>query len=84
MPQSSNSSSANDLDFFFGRWRVAHRRRKVRLDGCDEWIEFGGATVVHRVLTGMSNVDDNVFAAPRYTYNAVTLRTFNDKTRMPS
>jgi hypothetical protein len=26
-----------DFDFFFGAWRVAHRRLRERLTGCTDW-----------------------------------------------
>jgi hypothetical protein len=76
----SHHSGAADFDFFIGSWRVAHRRLKERLTGCDDWVEFGGTTVTGKVLGGLGNMDDNTLDLPGDPYCAVTLRTFNPGT----
>ena len=76
----THGSSANDFDFFIGSWRVAHRRLKQRLAGCSQWTEFAGTTVVHKVLGGLGNIDDNTLDLPGDAYRAVTLRSFNSAT----
>ena len=64
-----------DFDFFFGRWRVAHRRLVDRLQGCDRWESFDGACVVQPLLGGRANIDDNLINLPAGFYRAATLRT---------
>jgi hypothetical protein len=73
-------SSANDFDFFHGRWTVHHRRLKDRLAGCTEWDIFGGSTAVQPLLGGAGNVDDNVIELPGGTYRAATFRAFDPAT----
>jgi hypothetical protein len=82
MTTSAKQSSACDFDFFIGSWRVAHRRLKDRLVGCNEWVEFGGTTVVQKVLGGMGNLDDNILELPGNAYRAVTLRAYDFQTRL--
>ena len=74
-------STANDFDFFHGRWAVHHRRLKERLASCTEWQVFGGTTRVQALLGGAGNVDDNVIELPGGTYRAATLRAFDPATR---
>jgi hypothetical protein len=74
-------SSANDFDFFHGRWAVRHRRLKDRLAGCTEWEVFGGSSSVQPLLGGAGNVDDNVIELPGGTYRAATLRAFDPATK---
>jgi len=74
-------SSANDFDFFHGRWSVAHRRLKDRLAGCTEWEHFGGSSSAQPLLGGAGNIDDNVLDLPGGTYRAATLRAFDPATK---
>ena len=57
-------SRAEDFDFFIGAWRVAHRRLKERLVGCDDWVEFTGTALFQKVLGGQGNIDDNTLDLP--------------------
>jgi hypothetical protein len=74
MATSNTESTANDFDFFVGRWTVHHRRLKERLVGSEQWEEFGGTSVVHKLMDGQGNVDDNVIDLPAGRYRAVSLR----------
>jgi hypothetical protein len=81
IPQEMCMSSANDFDFFHGRWAVHHRRLKDRLAGCTEWEIFGGTTAVQPLLGGAGNVDDNVIELPAGAYRAATFRAFDPATK---
>lgn len=72
---------ASDFDFFLGDWRVSHRRLKARLAACQEWEEFGGSCSVRSILGGLGNIDDNVVELPTGAYRAITLRSFDTRTR---
>jgi hypothetical protein len=80
MTDSGTHVGAADFDFFIGQWRVAHRRLKDRLAGCNEWVEFAGTCVARKVLGGFGNMDDNFLDLPDDAYRAVTLRSFNTAT----
>jgi len=82
MNQPANSATGtHDFDFFVGRWRVHHRRLKERLADSHEWIDFEGITITQTLLGGYGNIDDNVLELPGDAYRAVTLRTFDAKSR---
>ena len=50
--------TAQDFDFFMGRWNVHNRRLTERLAGSDEWEEFESTSVAHPILGGLGNEDE--------------------------
>jgi hypothetical protein len=70
-------SAPTDFDFLIGRWRVAHRRLRLRLAGCTEWEQFAGTSHASALLGGFGNVDDNWLDLPGGPYRAVSLRAFD-------
>jgi hypothetical protein len=81
MTSHDTKSAAHDFDFFFGSWRVRHRRLKDRLAQCDQWEEFEGTATTQPLLGGLGNIDDNILDMPGGSYRAVTLRAFDPKTQ---
>jgi hypothetical protein len=81
MQVAETTSGLDDFDFLIGSWMVHHRRLKERLAGSDEWLEFGGTSEARKILGGAGNIDDNVLEVPGTEYRAVSLRTFDPKTR---
>ena len=73
-------SAVHDFDFYFGKWRIHHRRLKDRLAGSTEWQEFEGTSTAWPILGGAGNMDDNVLELPAGTYRAVTVRSFDPET----
>jgi hypothetical protein len=80
LPQ-HDTDGANAFDFFHGAWRVAHRRLRARLCGDTNWENFPGSCVVHAILGGHGNIDDNVIELPAGAYRAATMRAFDPETR---
>ena len=74
-------NGVHDFDFLVGRWRVAHRRLKVRLAGNNDWETFGGTCAMRQILSGQGNIDDNVLDLPSGRYEGVGLRLFDPKAR---
>jgi hypothetical protein len=74
-------SSENDFDFLVGDWRVAHRRLKERLANCTEWVAFDGTCHLEKTLGGFGNVDQNSLDLPGGAYHAMTVRTFDPKSK---
>jgi hypothetical protein len=72
--------AVHDFDFYFGTWRVHHRRLVSRLAGGDTWEEFDGTSTAWPLLGGAGNVDDNVLELPAGTYRAISLRSFDPAT----
>jgi hypothetical protein len=81
MPTANSESTVRDFDFFVGRWTVRHRRLKERLAGSTQWEEFGGTSVMQKLMDGQGNVDDNLIELPAGPYRAVSLRSFDPKTK---
>jgi len=66
-----------DFDFQIGRWRVAHRRLKARLAGCQDWEAFEGTSEMRPVLGGNGNVEDNLLHISTGSYRAIAIRSFD-------
>jgi hypothetical protein len=76
----ANAASADgrhDFDFLIGRWTVAHRRLRRRLEGDTQWDQFGGQCEMRPILGGAGNVDDNIIELPGGTYRGSALRLFD-------
>lgn len=69
--------ACEDFDFEFGDWSVQHRRLKERLNGCDEWEEFGGSCSARPILGGNGNFEENEIDLPGGAYRAIALRSFD-------
>ena len=82
MSTGAGRTGAGDFDFLVGRWRVRHRRLNERLAACTEWSEFDGTCEMRKVLGGLGNVDENYLDLPGDPYHAVTLRSFDPKSRL--
>lgn len=76
-----HTGSPEDFDFLVGDWRVAHERLNGRLVGSTEWQRFSGTCSMRKLMGGLANVDDNVLEIPSGTYQAVSLRAFDARTR---
>jgi hypothetical protein len=74
MATATADSTINDFDFFVGRWTVHHRRLKERLAGSTQSEEFGGTSLMQKLMDGQGNLDDNVIEVPSGPYRAVSLR----------
>ncbi len=81
-PIENAASGVHDFDFFIGRWNVHHRRLKERLADSHDWVDFKGTTVMQTIMGGNGNIDDNVLELPGDTYRAVSLRSFDSKSRL--
>src|SRR5262249_8628939 len=68
MPGELLPDRPHDFDFLVGKWRVQHRRLKMRLDNSHEWEEFDGTSQLWLTMGGFGTVDDNVLQLPRGTY----------------
>lgn len=60
--------------FQTGAWRVHHRKRKQRLAGSTDWVEFDGTCTAWELLGGHGNVDDHFLDDPAGAYRAATFR----------
>jgi len=67
----------NDFAFQTGTWRVAHRKLRARLAGCQDWFEFGGTCKAWEILGGIGNIEDNWLDDPSGPYAAAAVRKFD-------
>lgn len=74
------SGSAKDFDFFMGKWKVRHRRLKLRLAGSTEWEEYDGTTHWQPILGGIANFNDSIVNRSTGTYRGMGLRAFDART----
>jgi hypothetical protein len=80
-PQPSAAAGiSHDFDFFFGEWRVHHRRLKRRLVQADDWEEFEGVTKCQPLLGGLANLNDSLVHRPSGPTRGMGLRAFNAAT----
>jgi hypothetical protein len=70
-------AGARDFDFLIGRWTVAHRRLRRRLENDTTWDRFGGQCEMRPLLGGLGNVDDNIIELPDSSYRGAALRLFD-------
>lgn len=78
----SNTSSANDFDFFVGSWIIKNKKLKTRLNGCDEWIEFEAKQDMRKILRGTGNMDSFYTLINNEPFEGMSLRLFNPITRL--
>jgi hypothetical protein len=51
-------ATANDFEFFMGRWKVRNRRLRERLAGAEDWEEFEATSVARPLFDGCGNEDE--------------------------
>ena len=71
----------HDFHFLLGDWKVANRRLRKRLQGCDDWETFDAWQTNSSLPGGIGNIDDFVAARWRPDYVGMSLRLFNPQTR---
>jgi hypothetical protein len=78
----SATSSAQDYDFFFGKWKIRNRKLKSRLNNCDEWFEFDAEQECRPLLLGSANIDNFLAEVDGKPFEGMTLRLFDPVTRL--
>ncbi len=78
MTATACSNGRGDFDFLHGAWNVSHRKLRSRLTGDDQWQEFDGTMQARAILAGAGNIDENVLHDPGGTYEACTLRMYDE------
>jgi hypothetical protein len=74
----SSTSSQNDFDFLEGKWKVHNRM----LNAKNEWIEFEAELHMHKVLTGLGNVENYYSTFNAKPFEGMAVRLFNPQTRL--
>ena len=74
--------SADDFDFFIGRWNVVNEQLRQRFVGSDEWDVFPATSDCRKVLGGAAHIDeirdylekDTASSSPRAINRILTIR----------
>lgn len=72
---SAAPAGAGDFDFLHGKWKVAHRRLKVRGVGSTEWNEFAGTADTRPLLGGLCNIEEHRIDGQ--DFSGVAIRCFD-------
>jgi hypothetical protein len=78
----SLTSSANDFDFYTGKWNIRNKKLKERLKGCNEWISFEATGEMRTILNGIGNIDTFCTSFDGKPFEGLTLRLFNLASRL--
>ncbi len=78
----SATSSAQDFDFYEGKWKLQNRKLKSRLSNCTEWTAFESTQEMYRVLNGIGNIDNFLATFDGKPFEGMSVRLFNPKTRL--
>lgn len=76
------TSSARDFDFLIGRWNLAHRKLKTRLNNCQEWETFTSIVEDYKGLEGLGNFDIGWATFDGKPWEGRTIRIFNPSTKL--
>lgn len=80
-PAEALADGERDFDFELGDWRMHLKRRLQPLTGSNEWVEYEGRSVVHKVWGGAANFGEIDLRGPAGRIQGLTLRLYNPKTR---
>ena len=69
----------HDFDFLFGRWKVHCRRLLHPLAQSNDWVDFDGTNVVHKIWDGRANMDEFEADIPSGHIEGMTIRTYSTK-----
>lgn len=78
----SSNSSPDDFDFLTGKWKIHNRKLKTRLNNCTDWFEFEALCECRKILKGFGNSDSFKTEFDGTSFEAITLRLFNPKTKL--
>lgn len=75
----SGNSSADDFDFFIGRWSVVNEQLRKRFAGSDDWDTFPATSSCRKLLGGAAHMDE--IDIPAKSLSGINLAVFNDADR---
>jgi hypothetical protein len=70
-----------DFDFFIGSWKLRNRCLQECLKGSTSWEEFGGASVVRKVLGGLGHIEEVTMERASGAAEELVVRLFNPQTQ---
>jgi len=70
-----------DFDFEIGTWKTDLTRRLRPLTGSNDWVKYGGTSVVRKVWNGSANLVELDVAGPSGRIVGLSLRLYNPESR---
>jgi hypothetical protein len=80
--KASQTSSQHDFDFLEGKWKVANRKLKTRLNNCNEWTEFESELHMRKTLAGLGNVENFYATFDGKPFEGMAIRLFHPQTKL--
>jgi hypothetical protein len=71
-----------NFDFLIGKWNVLNKKRKERLVGCNEWIEFPAKMETKPFLNGLGLMDEMKSSHFGDDFIGFSIRMVNPKTNI--
>ncbi len=78
----SKTSTPEDFNFCYGKWRIANRKLARRLDDCDDWFEFEATSECRPILRGKGNAESYFTEALGGPFEGYALRLFDPATKL--
>ena len=78
-PPAPGRDAQHDFDWEFGKWHTHLWRLKQPLCGSNEWVEYYGTTVVHKIWDGRANLVELEVDGSAHI-EALNLRLYNPET----
>lgn len=71
----------HDFDYLVGSWKIHLKKRLHPLSGSNEWVEFDGTTVCHKVWDGRAELEQFDVDNPgkHIQIHGIALRIYNPK-----
>jgi hypothetical protein len=69
------------FDFFIGSWACRHQVLRQWLKGSTSWEEFGGASVVRKVLGGQGHIEEVTLERASGATEELVVRLFDPQTQ---
>jgi hypothetical protein len=70
-----------DFDFFIGSWKLRNRVLREWLKGSTSWEEFGGTSVVRKVLGGLGHIEEVTLERASGATGELVVRLFDPQTQ---
>ena len=75
--QAATRDGEHDFDFEIGTWKTHVKRLLHPLSGTNEWTEYDGISVVHKVWDGRANLLELTMDGPKGHFQGLSLRLYN-------
>ena len=81
LPAPAQHDGQHDFDFLVGSWKIHLKRRLHPLSGSNEWVEFDGTVVCHKVWDGRAELEQFDVDSPEkhIQIHGIALRIYNPK-----